>query len=141
MLITVWCTGFSLPAFSNSKMLILLLPFIKHMYSNVCHQIAFKSFTIHGHEFLVCARCTGIYTGGLISLLFLLFINKRIELNLRYFLLGALPLFMDVLFVTLHFYQYSKWISSATGFVFGSITIMYILGIIENSILYKQQVK
>lgn len=141
MLITIWCTGFSLPAFSNSKMMILLLPFIKHAYSNVCHQIAFKSFTFHGHEFLVCARCTGIYIGSFVSVLSFLLINKKIEPSFKYFLLGSLPLFMDVLFLNLHLYQYSKWIASATGFIFGSISIMFILGIIENSIFQKQQVK
>lgn len=138
-MISIWCFGFSLPAFSNSKMMLLLLPFIKNAYSNVCHQIEFKSFAFQGHEFLVCARCTGIYAGAFFATFLLLINNRKLEPKLNFFLLGAFPLLMDVVFLNLHLYQYSKWIASSTGFIFGSITIMYILGIVENSIFREKQ--
>jgi uncharacterized membrane protein len=30
----------------------------------ICHQRSERSFFFHGHQFAVCARCTGIYLGA-----------------------------------------------------------------------------
>lgn len=35
-----------------------------------CHQRPERSFFWNGHQFPVCARCTGVYIGEVISLLF-----------------------------------------------------------------------
>lgn len=32
-----------------------------HWYNLICHRIPERSFFIRGHQFPVCARCTGIY--------------------------------------------------------------------------------
>ncbi|MEL7645605.1 MAG: DUF2085 domain-containing protein [Anaerolineaceae bacterium] len=37
---------------------------------SVCHQIPERSFFAHEHQFPLCARCTGMYLGALLSLLF-----------------------------------------------------------------------
>lgn len=34
-----------------------------------CHQIPERSFFVHGYQFLLCARCTGITIGYLLSIL------------------------------------------------------------------------
>jgi uncharacterized membrane protein len=36
---------------------------IYRAFSNLCHQMPERSFHIFGHQFAVCARCTGIYSG------------------------------------------------------------------------------
>ncbi len=35
---------------------------------SVCHQIPERSFFVHTHQFPLCARCTGMYLGALLSL-------------------------------------------------------------------------
>nr|WP_294999383.1 DUF2085 domain-containing protein [uncultured Methanobrevibacter sp.] len=42
----------------------------------LCHRIPERSFFIRGHQFPVCARCTGFYT-GLIAYLILNFLYKH----------------------------------------------------------------
>ena len=37
---------------------------------SVCHQIPERSFFAHEHQFPLCARCTGMYLGALLSLVF-----------------------------------------------------------------------
>jgi uncharacterized membrane protein len=46
-----------------------------------CHQIYERSFTFRGYQFPVCARCTGIFIGNLISI-FLWIIKVRISLKI-----------------------------------------------------------
>src|SRR5882724_6304522 len=36
---------------------------IYRTFSSVCHQLPERSFFIAGHQFAVCARCTGLYVG------------------------------------------------------------------------------
>lgn len=40
--------------------------------SLVCHQQPDRSFHWHGAQFAVCARCTGIYTGAMLAMLWVL---------------------------------------------------------------------
>lgn len=46
------------------------------MGRSVCHQLPERSFFIQNNQFPLCARCTGIYIGMLLGLLYLL-IRKR----------------------------------------------------------------
>lgn len=39
------------------------------VYAPVCHQLADRSLEIAGHPQAVCARCSGLYAGGVIGLL------------------------------------------------------------------------
>src|SRR5689334_23996230 len=36
---------------------------IYHSFKTLCHQLPERSFFIAGHQFAVCARCTGLYGG------------------------------------------------------------------------------
>ncbi|HXV77733.1 MAG TPA: DUF2085 domain-containing protein [Candidatus Polarisedimenticolaceae bacterium] len=39
------------------------------LYAPVCHQLPERSFAVGEHPLSVCARCTGLYAGGVIGLL------------------------------------------------------------------------
>ena len=56
---------------------------IKMNYKNlICHRKPERSFFIKGHQFPVCARCTGFYTGLIIFLIYDYFFNIDYSLNL-----------------------------------------------------------
>src|SRR6266404_9479319 len=38
-------------------------------FSHLCHQLPDRSFFIAGHQFAVCARCTGLYVGFTVATL------------------------------------------------------------------------
>ncbi len=78
----------------------------------VCHQIAERSFVVEGAVLPVCARCTGIYMGFGVMMLYFLF-QKRLYRNeigsFRRILLTALfflPISID------GFFSYIGWIES-----------------------------
>lgn len=85
---------------------------------------------------MVCARCSGIYLGALLSSLLSLVYFKQIEWNLTPLIILSVPMLADVLLVSLSVYPYSRIFSSITGILFGSIVFIYILSVIENT-LYK----
>jgi len=80
---------------------------------------------------LVCARCAGIYFGALFTLLFMLF-RSTPALKLKIFLFAAIPLFADVLFTNIYFYNYYQPIAFSTGLIFGSTVCLFLLSELEN---------
>lgn len=52
-------------------------------YSKIlCHRIPERSFHYKNHQFPVCARCTGFYTGLLVFLIYNSFFTINYNLNL-----------------------------------------------------------
>lgn len=43
----------------------------------ICHQILERSFQINGQPISLCARCTGMYVGALIGILYQMFLGRR----------------------------------------------------------------
>ena len=60
----------------------------------VCHQIPERSFFAHTHQFPLCARCTGMYLGALLSLFFHLLRGRQ-----RKFAPPALLVILGLLFL------------------------------------------
>ena len=56
-----------------------------------CHQIPERSFFIKGHQFPICARCTGVVLGQFIALITIWFLPVQFYLAL----LLLLPLLID----------------------------------------------
>ncbi len=136
ILILLWCLGFLSPVFFNElNYLTITYPFTKRIYSLVCHQIDSKSFNINGENFLVCARCTGIYTGALFASLISLFYSFKIIKSLKLLLYSIILLALDVFFTTAGIYHYSKLLAFMTGIFFGSVSFLYILNVIEINLL------
>jgi uncharacterized membrane protein len=131
----LWCLGFTYASlFPNSRM-IILYPLIKEFYSAVCHQIGYKTIQLNGINFLVCARCSGIYFGGLIASLIFLFSSKSHSLKINYLFIAAIPMLIDVSLYSLGVYEYSKIIALSSGLLFGFVSIGILLIIIENYLL------
>lgn len=54
-----------------------------------CHQMASRSFSFHGYQFPVCARCTGVIVGELLSVVSIL-LGIRINFWLMLFLIAIM---------------------------------------------------
>lgn len=121
-----WCTGIFwefIIHYTHSGL--ILLPIIKYNYSIVCHTESAKRI---GYEFastLTCARCTGIYLGGLISAA-LIFIKPSLKISTKLFLIISFPMFLDVILYSFGLYDYNKIIALVTGLLLGSSGFIYI---------------
>jgi uncharacterized membrane protein len=131
-----WVIGIISPCF-NFEFTRVLYPFLKQCYATVCHQNAVKSFTCNNIFFLVCARCTGIYAGTLISAFILMFYSKQFIFKTKYLIMLSLPMLLDVILLNLGAYNYNHLISALTGLLFGSSVFLYILSAIENLLFNK----
>ena len=133
-----WLGGIISPCLDSNCINSLYL-FQKQLFSTVCHQSAAKSFICNDLPFLVCARCTGIYSGALFSAFMLLIYNKLIILKTKYLMILSAPMLLDVILVNIGVYNYNKSLSAFTGFLFGSAVFLYILSAIENLLFTKQK--
>jgi len=134
----IWVIGIFSPCF-NFNFTGFLYPFQKQLYSTVCHQNTIKTFVCNDIPFFVCARCTGIYVGALISGLVLLIISKQFIFTLKYLMLFSLPMLIDVILLNFGIYAYIHLLSAFTGLLFGSSVFLYILSAIEN-LLFSNQI-
>lgn len=47
---------------------------LKYMF--FCHRMPERSFFFKGHQLPICARCTGILTGYILGIIYIMFCNK-----------------------------------------------------------------
>lgn len=127
----IWIFGIFIPVINNKYSYLTF--FSEQFYSTVCHQVHHKSFNFDDAFLNVCVRCLGIYSGALITSLIILFTRRAFRLNLIPLIIFSSPMFIDVLFLRISLYEYSKAAALITGMVFGSIVFIYILSVIENS--------
>ena len=83
----------------------------------------------------VCARCTGIYFGGLIAIASSLVMHTPFIIN-RFLILAILPLLFDIFITTVGIYNYSQALAFITGILFGTVLCLVILNELEN--IFKQ---
>jgi len=95
-------------------------------YSLVCHQDPDKLISSGIYTAKVCARCTGIYTGAVLSIAMLVFIDLKKTIKINYLLAASLPILLDILLYNLNIYVYSKLIAFVSGILFGSAGFFYI---------------
>lgn len=137
-ILILWIIGFTFPVLINfSNHLIVYLPFIKLIYSPVCHQIPERSFEINNLNFLVCIRCTGIYLGIFVTYFFLLISNFEFNLSKKLFLFSVFVMAIDVLLYSTGVYNYNKIIAFLTGIFAGITLILFIFPIIKNYFIKK----
>lgn len=132
LLMLIWYSGiFSNVLLPNNVTKVSPGIFLNKIFSLVCHQEASKSFFIDGEKLVVCARCTGIYTGGLIFSIVALLIPRMAPDTKNLLLLSMIPMAADVLLYSAGLYDYSKWLAFTTGLILGSVSILYIFKGIE----------
>jgi len=133
---TIWVVGIFSPCF-DFNFTGVLYPFQKQLYSTVCHQNPLKSFICNDIPFFVCARCTGIYVGALISGMVLLVFSKQFIFSTKYLIIFSLPMLIDVILLNFGTYSYNHILSAFTGLLFSSSVFLYILSAIENLLFSK----
>lgn len=56
-----------------------------------CHQRPDRSFFMHGYQFPVCARCTGVFIGQILSIIFF----PDICLSMKTYIFLCIPMLFD----------------------------------------------
>jgi uncharacterized membrane protein len=99
-------------------------------FSYVCHQIPERSFFIAGHQFAVCARCTGIYSGFTVATLLYPFVRSLRQTNApqrKWLFLAAAPLFIDFTIGYLGIWENTHSSRFATGALLGAVAVFYVM--------------
>ena len=102
------------------------LIWIKFIESTGCHQIPERSFTIHGKQFPICARCTGVLIGNIASyIMFFLY-----TIPLKFYIVGCIIMFIDWLIQYIGIRESTNFRRLITGIIGGySLTTLYCMGI------------
>ena len=139
LLISAWCVGFSLKSLSGGSALsIVSSPVLNLFYHNICHQQDHKLIIVNGFPLLVCARCTGIYFGALITSFIILISLRNIKVSNILFKFAVIILVVDVITNNLFFSNYNKLTAFFTGLFFGSVCFLIVISVFENYILIKK---
>ena len=64
-------------------------------YRPMCHQLADRCFDLGAGPLAVCARCSGLYVGGLVGLWLPVVTGRTPRLGLRSLIVAALPSVLD----------------------------------------------
>lgn len=91
---------------------------LKYMF--FCHKLPERSFFFKGHQFPLCARCTGILIGYIIGITYI-FIFKHLHLVLE--LLLMTPLLIDGIGQYLGYFKSTNIRRLITGFLAGISTV------------------
>lgn len=101
----------------------------------ICHRIPERSFFIKGHQFPVCARCTGFYTGLIVFLIWNCFFKINYDINtLLISIVLMIPVAIDG--ITQYFgpRESTNNLRFITGFI-GGVGLIIFLKIIMRGIL------
>ncbi|MEP6570519.1 MAG: DUF2085 domain-containing protein [Acidobacteriota bacterium] len=99
-------------------------------FSYVCHQIPERSFFIFGHQFAVCARCTGIYAGFTVATVVYPLVRslRKIEAPPRKWLfIAAAPLAIDFALGYFGIWENTHSSRFATGALLGAVAVFYVM--------------
>ena len=107
-------------------------------FSYLCHQIPARSFFMAEHPFAVCSRCTGIYAGVLIGVIFyplLKSFRSTATPPRKWLFFAAAPLGIDFSLEFFGIWNNTHFSRFATGALLGGVVVFYVLpGLIELSL-------
>ena len=110
---------------------------IYRTFANVCHQLPERSFYIAGHQFAVCARCTGLYAGFALATLFYPLIRPirtAVTPPRKWLFVAAVPLAVDFSLGFLGIWENTHTSRLLSGFLLGAVSVFYVMpGIAELS--------
>ena len=116
----------------------LLALTIYSSFSHLCHQIPERSFFIAGHQFAVCARCTGVYAGLTAATLCYPLVRslKRTDAPPRRWLfVAAAPLAVDFSLTFFGFWENTHLSRFLTGALLGGTAAFYVMpGLVDLSL-------
>jgi uncharacterized membrane protein len=108
---------------------------IYHSFKMLCHQLPERSFFIAGHQFAVCARCTGLYGGFALLLLLYPLIRSLHSTDVpkvKWLFLAAVPLGIDFSLTLFGIWENTHTSRLLTGMLLGGVTVFYVMpGILE----------
>lgn len=124
---SIWLTGIFVMFFIPfSDIFTLIYPVFNLLSSRVCHQLPEKLIYFNELHTLVCARCTGIYTGSFLASAYMLISAGKPNIKFNLLLISAIPLLADVLLYSAGIYNYFHPAAFFTGVLFGTICFFYI---------------
>ena len=110
---------------------------IYRAFSFVCHQIPERSLHLAGHQFAVCSRCTGLYSGFAVAALVYPLARslKRTDTpRRRWLILAAVPLAVDFGLTYFGVWQNTHLTRFLTGALLSSVAVFYVMpGLVELS--------
>jgi len=108
-------------------------------FSHACHQLSDRSFFIAGHQFAVCARCTGLYAGFAVATLAYPLLRPLRQADppaRRWLFLAAAPLAIDFFLGFFGLWQNTHLSRFVTGALLGSVAVLYVMpGLIDLSLM------
>ncbi len=99
-------------------------------YSFVCHQFSDRSFHLAGHQFAVCSRCTGLYSGFAVAVLaypLLRSLRSTDSPPRLWLILAAVPLAVDFALGYFSIWQNNHLSRFSTGALLGAAAVFYIM--------------
>lgn len=100
------------------------------IFSPICHQISERSFHIHGEQFGVCARCSGIYFGLAGGILFCPVFRSLFNFRTPsrvWLLLSPVPTGIDFALEFFGIWKNTHWSRFLTAALFGAVAAVYIV--------------
>src|SRR5690242_15368141 len=119
--------GAPLAAASNHQQLAVA---IYHSFRTLCHQLPERSFFVAGHQFAVCARCTGLYGGfALVLLLYPLIrsLHSTDVPKVKWLFLAAAPLAVDFSLTFAGIWENTHTSRLMTGMLLGGVMVFYVM--------------
>ena len=110
---------------------------IYKVFSFVCHQIPERSFHLAGHQFAVCSRCTGLYSGFAVAVLIYPLARSLTRTDAprrRWLILAAVPLLIDFSLTYFGLWSNTHLTRFLTGALLGAVAVFYVMpGLVELS--------
>jgi len=99
-------------------------------FSRLCHQIPDRSFFTAGHQFAVCARCTGLYLGFTVVALCYPLVRSLRRTDMpprRWLFAAAVPLLVDFGLGYFGLWENTHLSRFLTGVLLGSVAVFYVM--------------
>jgi uncharacterized membrane protein len=123
-LVALWCAGIlAAPLLAHAGMH-RSADMVYSIYSRICHQNDASSFHVEGEKFGVCIRCSAIYFGFLMGLLFMLPLGAVTRLRIpkpMLMIAVILPMVVDAVLNDAGLHASSTMTRVATGLLFGGV--------------------
>jgi len=99
-------------------------------FSRLCHQLPERSFFIAGHQFAVCARCTGLYFGFTVVTMCYPLVRALRRTDTpprRWLFMAAVPLAIDFALGFFGIWENTHLSRFLTGALLGSVAVFYVM--------------